>query len=214
MTPPGPLGPDLYKRKGSGGVSSPEPLPSRGCNTRQLCGRAVLEAAGGVRPKSTPQGAHCTQRGWITPLSGESGSQQAPAFSKEPSTSLPGPVSGYKWGPKADSLHPSPNRGFPAGVGRGRRRNGGLQGAPHARASPGRIGYPDLALQGTLHRPGSAQARAPRSPRPSRRVPFLQRCEGAACPPPAHRPPHLPGLRAAPWPAPERLPCSQSASPS
>lgn len=48
-------------------------------------------------------------------------------------------------------------------------------------------------LQGTLHRPGRAQARASRSARPSRRVLFPEGCRGADCPPSAHRLPQLPG---------------------
>lgn len=48
-------------------------------------------------------------------------------------------------------------------------------------------------LQGTLHGPGRAQARASRSARPSRRVPFPERCGGVDCPPLAHRLPQLPG---------------------
>lgn len=198
------------------GVSGPEPHPFRPYNTRHLWGLGVMEEAGGLRPRPAPRKPTQPSADYWE----ESGGQQPRVFSQGPSISSLRFVSGYRCGPKTASLHPFNNRGFPDW--RCRRRS---KGAPRLSTRTGIIPTlwaPDSALrgprpspflQGMPRRLGCARTRASRSPRPSHRVPVLQGCGGAACPPPDYRLPQSPRLRARPGLSRERIPCCRSASP-
>lgn len=204
------------------GVSSPEPPLSRGRSTRHLYAPAAGGGGGvsGLDPlpgeltasKSAGGSRGSTRKEW-RPAS--------PGFLKALHLLAQARVRIKMGGPGQPPSITLPNRGFP-GRGAGGERSGGLPGALRARASsrhtksPGREACPSPPfLQGTLHRPGAprpglpaVQGRAAASSSP-------RDAEGVDCP--TQRPtayPSCPELRAAPWHAPERVPCSQSASPS
>lgn len=188
------MGSDWYTPGGGLGVPGPEPHPFRRYNTRHLLGPAVMEAAGGLRPRPAPRKPTQLSASVSRRLLGREWRPATPCFLQEASISLLRFVSGYRWGPKIAFLHPFTNRGFPAW--RCRRRS---KGTPRHSARTGIIPAlwaPDSALQGTSPfsslPPGHAPAPRVRpdpglsqSQAASRR-PLPPRMRREACPPPAY----------------------------
>lgn len=161
--------------------------------------------ARGLRPGYAPRGVHAARPTWvITPPTGEGVAARNPAPpSRGPPSLCPARIQ-RRTGSKG-RLHPL-NRGFPTtGVqeapwGDAWRTGHRQRGAPGAR-HPERPRPSPPFLRGVLGRLGRAQARASRSLRPDRRVPFPQAAEGRL-PTSRPRPPWLRRLRVASWPSP------------